>query len=437
MQSQLNPHQISLQPQNGHIDLKGLSAPADIKYLIQHGDTIGQYPSRDEALFATLMTLADAGYDDDLIARLCLLETHGISALPREKGPTWLHQELLRVRRKTISLARQAGGEPEDADDLMADTIPPPRPIVEGLLHEGMLLFGGKVKRGKSWLMLDLALSVATGSPVWGHFAVPEPQPVLFIALEDGRGRIQQRLNDIRPGARANGNLHFLYNLPLLNNGGLEKLQGYIESDRYRLIVIDVLARIEPAARRGSENTYLDIYNMFAPLQDMHRQHPLCLAMITHLRKTQADDIFDTLHGSVAYQGVQDALWVMERPPQDSVAVLHTRPNDGDEQVLHVSFVDGRWEFLGHDADIKLSQARQDVIDLFEEDGDEDLSFGDMLKGLSHPRDRYQALKKTVYRMMEDGQMMRTRRGRYTPDWSALRTKGQRDAKGHGEMSLF
>ncbi len=406
-------------PLNGHLELHRLHVSPYVKHLIQSGDTIGEYASRSEALFAILLALLGAGYDDSDITRLCLLETHGISKLPREKGSAWLEQELKRARRKAISLTRQAEGEPEDSDDLMTDTVRHSRPIVEGLLHEGMLLFGGKAKRGKSWLMLDLALSVATGNPVWGHFAVAEPQPVLFIALEDGRGRIQQRLQDIRPGVRANGYLHLLYNFPLLNNGGLEKLQGYIESGRYRLIVIDVLARIEPAARRGSENTYLDIYNMFAPLQDLHRRHPLCLAMITHLRKAQADDIFDTLHGSVGYQGVQDTLWVLERPPQDAVGVLHTRPNDGAEQVLHVSFVDGHWEFLGHGADMKLSQDRQDILDLLKE-YERDLSIDEMLKHLSRPRDRYQALKKTVYRMLEDDQIVRTRRGRYAPARSTL-----------------
>ena len=414
---------------NGLLDLRSLRVSPRIKYLIQHGDTIGQYPSRSEALFAVLTALTGAGYDDPDIARLCLLETHGISALPREKGRTWMAQELKRARSKANSLTRHVEGEPEDADDLMTDIIPPPRPIVEGLLHEGMLLFGGKSKRGKSWLMLDLALSVATGSCVWRHFDVPEPQPVLYVALEDGRGRIKQRLHDIRPGVRTNGYLHLLYNFPLLNNGGLEKLRGYIESGRYRLIVIDVLARVEPAARGGSEKTYHDIYRMFAPLQDLHRQHPQCLAMITHLRKAEAEDIFDTLHGSVAYQGVQDALWVLERPPADSAGALHTRQNDGVEQTLHLSFAGGHWEFLGHEADMKLSRDRQAILELWEET-DRSLSIDEMFKALSRPRDRYQSLKKTVYRMMQDDQIVRIARGRYVPTRHAVQGRLEAVKKG-------
>ena len=312
-------------PSNGHLDLCNLRVSPRIKYLIQHGASIGQYPSRSEALFAVLMALFGAGYDNADIARLCLLETHGISELPREKGHTWLAQELKRARHKANGIARPADivPVPEYGDDLLADTIPPPRPIVEGLLHEGMLLFGGKSKRGKSWLMLDLALAVATGNPVWQHFPTSEPQPVLYLALEDGRGRIQRRLRAIQPGITTTGKLQLLYDFPLLNDGGIERLRHYIETWHYRLVVLDVLARVEPAAKGSSDKTYHDICRMFAPLQDLHRRHPFCLAMLTHLRKAEAEDIFDTLHASVAYQGAQDTLWVLERPPRDAVGLLH------------------------------------------------------------------------------------------------------------------
>ena len=408
-------------PCNGRLDLCTLRVSPRIKYLIQHGDSIGQYPSRSEALFAVLTALLGAGYDDGDITHLCLLETHGISELPREKGRTWLAQELKRARHKANGSARPADvvPVPEYGDDLLADTIPPPRPIVEGLLHEGMLLFGGKSKRGKSWLMLDLALAVATGSPVWQHFPTCEPQPVLYLALEDGRGRIQRRLRAIQPGIQTTGKLQLLYDFPLLNDGGIERLRHYIETWHYRLVILDVLARVEPAAKGTSDKTYHEIYRMFAPLQDLHRRHPFCLAMLTHLRKAEAEDIFDTLHGSVAYQGAQDTLWVLERPPRDAVGVLHLREKDSDDQALHVSFVDGHWEFLGYDSEVKLSQGRQAILELLEEK-ERALSIDEILKGLSRPRSRYQTVRKTLQRMVQDEQLVRLDRGRYAAARGAL-----------------
>ena len=421
MRNQGRPHPISVPKHpspasspssNRHMGLRGLNVPAPIKYLIQHGDSIGQYPSHAAALSAVLSALADAGYDNDHIIRLCLLEEHGISDLPREKGRAWFENELKLARRKADILTRQADGEPEDTVDLMLDTIPPARPVVKDLLYEGMLLFGGKSKRGKSWLMLDLAVSVATGNPVWGHFEVSEPQPVLYISLEDGRRRIRGRLENIPPDVTERGYLQFLYNFPMLDQGGMEKLQGYIQSGCYRLIIIDVLARIEPQGKRGSEKTYLEIYDMFAPLQNLHREHPTCLAMVTHLRKADAEDIFDTLHGSVGYQGIQDALWAMERPPRNNVAVVYTRPNEGEEQALHVSFADGHWKFLGHDEEIKLSQERQDVKELLDE-YEGGLSIAEVTKLRSQPRHRYRATQQLMHRMLQDGQIVRIGRGRY------------------------
>lgn len=70
---------------NGHVDIRRLQVPPPIKYLIHHGDTIGQYSSRSEALSYVLSALITAGYDDGHIARLCLLEENGICDLPRER----------------------------------------------------------------------------------------------------------------------------------------------------------------------------------------------------------------------------------------------------------------------------------------------------------------------------------------------------------------
>ena len=134
--------------------------------------------------------------------------------------------------------------------------------------------------------------------------------------------------------------------------------------------------------------------------------------MLTHLRKAEAEDIFDNLHSSVAYQGAQDTLWVLERPPHDAAGVLHIREKDSDDQTLHVFFVDGHWEFLGCDTEVKLSRGRQAILELFEEK-ERALSIDEILKGLSRPRSRYQTVRKTLQRMVQDEQLVRLDRGRY------------------------
>ena len=159
-----------------------------------------------------------------------------------------------------------------------------------------------------------------------------------------------------------------LFDFPLLTDGGIERLAHYVESRRFRLIVVDVLAKVEPAARGGSDKTYHDIYGMFTPLQELHRRFPPCLALLTHLRKAEADDLFDTLHGSVAYQGARDVLWVLERRPQDEAGVLHLRDKDAEDRALHVAFVVGHWEYMGDAEKLKVSRERGAIYEVLREE---------------------------------------------------------------------
>lgn len=73
------------------------------------------------------------------------------------------------------------------AADLAAREVPTPAILISGLLHRGAkLLIGGGSKSYKSWGLIDLAVSVATGTPFWGigtnaarvlylNFEIPEP----------------------------------------------------------------------------------------------------------------------------------------------------------------------------------------------------------------------------------------------------------------------
>ena len=84
------------------------------------------------------------------------------------------------------------GIEAVDAETLMNSPLPSEHFIVDGLLPYGVNLIGGAGKIGKSWLMLDLALKVATGEPLWDMKT--EKCDVLYFCLEDTYCRIQKRL---------------------------------------------------------------------------------------------------------------------------------------------------------------------------------------------------------------------------------------------------
>ena len=62
----------------------------------------------------------------------------------------------------------------------------PQRWLVEQLWGDSSVgLIGGAPKCSKTWLGLDLALSVATGTACLGKYAVPQPGPVLVYLAED------------------------------------------------------------------------------------------------------------------------------------------------------------------------------------------------------------------------------------------------------------
>lgn len=79
-----------------------------------------------------------------------------------------------------------------DAETLLATPLPKTMYLVDRLLPQGLSVFCGASKSGKSWLMLDLALHIANGEPLWGLKV--QRSDVLYLSLEDTEIRLQDRL---------------------------------------------------------------------------------------------------------------------------------------------------------------------------------------------------------------------------------------------------
>jgi hypothetical protein len=92
----------------------------------------------------------------------------------------------------------------ESAADLLREPDPGPTPfLVERFLVDGAIAaVQGSHKVGKTWLLAELALSIVTGQPAFGRFAVPEPGPVLLVVEESGRAALHRRLSALCRGRR-------------------------------------------------------------------------------------------------------------------------------------------------------------------------------------------------------------------------------------------
>lgn len=96
-------------------------------------------------------------------------------------------------------LASELLEPPEDeltASSLMKQNFPEPKYIVPGIITEGVNLITGKPKLGKSLIMLNIAIAVASGGAALGQIPV-EKKGVLYLGLEDTKRRLQKRIKSI------------------------------------------------------------------------------------------------------------------------------------------------------------------------------------------------------------------------------------------------
>jgi AAA domain/CHC2 zinc finger len=83
-----------------------------------------------------------------------------------------------------------------NAEGLNQMTFSPIKYVVPGYIVEGLTLFAGKPKIGKSWLLLHAAFAVAEGGLTLGNVQC-EQGDVLYAALEDNPRRLQSRMTKL------------------------------------------------------------------------------------------------------------------------------------------------------------------------------------------------------------------------------------------------
>lgn len=207
-------------------------------------------------------------------------------------------------------------------------------PVIDGLLYPGTYLFAGSPKVGKSFFMAQLAYHVSTGTPLW-DFPVHQGS-VLYLALEDDHRRLQKRLYRMF-GAEGTDNLHFAVFAKQLGDGLEEQLKKFLEEHPdTRLVIIDTLQKIR--GEGGEKYSYSNDYEVISRLKKIADDSGICLLLVHHTRKQQADDKFDMISGTNGLLGSADGAFLLYKENRTSTAaVLDVSGRDQQDQRLYLN----------------------------------------------------------------------------------------------------
>lgn len=304
------------------------------------------------------------------------------------------------------------------AKALRRKEFAPIRYVVPGYIAEGCTLLAGRPKLGKSWLVLEMGLAVATGGICLGSIEC-EQGDVLYLALEDNERRLQSRIDKVLgPLNEWPECFQCVTECPRSNEGGLDAIRSWIvEARNPRLVIVDVLAMFKPV-RGDKENMYEADYNAIKGLQALASEFGLAIVIVHHTRKGGSDvDPFEKVSGTLGLSGAADTTIVLDR--DGNGATIYGRGRDIEEIESAVEFNKGdcRWFVMGQASEVRCTDERSAVLNaLF--DADEPMGPREISIATGANRNSVDQL---LYKMAKAGEVRKAKRGRYIhPDRTDL-----------------
>lgn len=180
--------------------------------------------------------------------------------------------------------------------DLLVENQEPHWYIENVLEANEPYLVGGKKKTLKTAFLCDMAISLATGTPFLGHFAVPQARRVLFISAESGQRDIAARCQAIM-GAKGIKEppplLEIGFDAPRLSNEtDLALISAYVKNQRVEVVMIDPLYLTLLDGNKTASGS--DLYSMGPVFRNVARA---CLAngatpiLAHHFKKSAGDEL--------------------------------------------------------------------------------------------------------------------------------------------------
>lgn len=306
--------------------------------------------------------------------------------------------------------------------DWLADQeFPELQWAVEGIIPEGLTLLVGAPKAGKSWLSLGIALSVSSGTQALGKINTSE-KPVLLLALEDSKRRMQSRCRSILGHNNLPNNLHIFHNVTedRLISDMKKWVYDHYEPLNPPLVILDTLGKIMSA--NNNENAYARDYKMGSSLKSVADDYPgTAVVVVHHTRKAEVTDYIDAISGTQGLSGSADSAIILHRPRNEDEGTIKVTGRDVEENEYAIVKGDnGNWQL----ADNTLQGSAQKAKAQSSRMGENTTRVMDYIyeNGPCTTAELTELFGKNVYtwlsRLTEEKRILKIGRGRYdSPDF--------------------
>ena len=152
--------------------------------------------------------------------------------------------------------------------------------------HQAVGVIGGSPKCGKTWLALEMAVSVASGRPCFDTFPVASPGPVLLYAAEDSAMTLRSRLETLArlhkiDFDRLNVHVITIDSLRLDHPEHQDRLESTLHAYKPALLVLDPLVRVHGI----DENVAGQVASLLGYLRSLQKNAGTAIALVHHVRK--------------------------------------------------------------------------------------------------------------------------------------------------------
>ena len=248
------------------------------------------------------------------------------------------------------------------ASDLLTAEFDPPEWLIPDVLPQGLAILCASSKVGKSWMAMQMCLAVSRGKEFLDY--VTNQAGCLYLALEDGVYRLQDRLKKLLCKEKSPDNFYLSVKADVLDGGLIKQLdEEFEEHPDIKLIIIDTLQKVRGSVKRN-EIAYATDYRELGTLKEYADKRKVCIFLIHHLRKmADENDVFNMISGSNGIMGVCDTIYIIyKKKRQDENATMFMTGRDIKQQDIVVHFNESkyRWEMVGSAEDEERKRKKRE-----------------------------------------------------------------------------